>query len=93
MENFFTIRQLAFLLKVHHLTIRRYIREKKLLAIKIGGVVRIKEEDLKNFQKSYSSREVNQGINMAQAVKLFSFDDPLWKLDSLGTSLSIPSEE
>lgn len=90
MGNLFTIKQVAFILKVHQLTVRRYIREKKLPAIKISGLVRIKEEDLQKFQKEYSARrKLTQSLSK-QVIKPFSFDDPLWQLDGVGASLSAP---
>ena len=87
MDNLFTIRQTAFILKVHQLTIRRYIREKKLPAVKLGGAVRIKETDLQKFQKEYTSSFSRQKPITEKTIKQFSFDDPFWKLNGVGISL------
>ena len=46
MENLLNIRETAFILKVHPLTVRRYIKEGELKAIKIGGNIRIKEAQM-----------------------------------------------
>ncbi len=93
MENYFTIKQVAFILKVHPLSVRRYIREKKLLAVKFGGAVRIKEEDLHNFQKGYTTNNASKGSIIKEAPKVFSFDDPLWQLNGKGGSLTMPQDE
>lgn len=92
MENLFTVKQVGFIIKIHPLTVRRYIREKKLPAIKVAGSVRIKEEDLNNFQKAYKARSSIEGI-AKEPIKIFSFADPLWKLDGVSASLTLPGEE
>jgi len=89
MDNFFTIKQIAFILKVHQLTVRRYVREKRLTAVKIAGLVRIKEKDLQNFQKEYFAREKMADAHH-ETVKIFSLSDPIWLLNGKGASLSLP---
>lgn len=93
MENFFTIKQIAFMLKVHQLTVRRYIREKKLTAIKIAGLVRIKEKDLQNFQKDYTARKYRIHNIISEPLKSFNIGDPLWLLNGKGGSLTLPEDE
>lgn len=90
MEDLLTVKQVAFVLKVHPLTIRRYIKEKKLNAVKISGAVRIKEEDLTGFQKVYSAQSKIQTHISKEADHVFSLSDPLWKLEGVGMSISIP---
>ena len=51
MDNLFNVNQAAFILKVHPLTIRRYIKEGRLKALKVGGAIRIREKDLQEFNK------------------------------------------
>lgn len=46
---FFTPKEIAETLKVHHLTVLRWIKEGKIRAIKIGRGWRIKDEDLQKF--------------------------------------------
>ena len=55
MENLFNVNQVAFILKVHPLTIRRYIKEGLLKAVRAGGNIRIKESELQNFNKDFTS--------------------------------------
>lgn len=92
MGNLYTVKQVAFILKVHPLTIRRYIREKKLTAVKFAGGVRIKEEDLQSFQRGYTTRMVKTQP-ISGPAKIFSSDDPLWQLDGIGGSLSLPTND
>ena len=51
MENILTVQQVADKLHVGVLTIRRYIKAKKLPASRIGKEYRILESDLSNFLK------------------------------------------
>lgn len=44
-----TPEQVADNLQLHHLTVLKFIKNKKLKSIKIGRVYRIREEDLQNF--------------------------------------------
>lgn len=48
-DRFYTIYQVADILKVHHTTIRRAILSKRLKAVKIGRTYRIKKEDITNL--------------------------------------------
>lgn len=91
MENFLSVRQVAYILKVHHLTIRRYIKEGKLKAVRVGGNVRIRENDLNDFHKDLSAAPVQQSIILKAkkyAARPFSDVDPLLRLQGRGASLS-----
>ncbi len=94
MEEFYTIRQVAIALKVHPLTIRRYIKQGKLKAYKAGGNVRVAVNDLRSFTSHFAPRAkttktiapTTQGeIESSQA---FSFDDPMLALRGKGLSLN-----
>lgn len=94
MEDLFNVNQVAFILKVHPLTIRRYIKEGRLKAVKAGGNVRVKESDLQEFNKDFSSpRPVFRNINpdKNKPVRVFSEIDPIFQLQGKGASLDIPS--
>ena len=48
-DQFYTIYEVADILKVHHHTIRRAIKEGRLKAIRVGKEWRIKKEDITNY--------------------------------------------
>jgi excisionase family DNA binding protein len=90
MENLMNVKQAAFILKVHPLTIRRYIKEGKLKAVRAGGNVRIKESSLADFNKDFlSTPSKKQTVkNRLNPAKIFTLDDPLFRLKGRGASLS-----
>ena len=93
MDNFFNVNQVAFILKVHPLTIRRYIKEGRLKAVKVGGNVRIKESSLLDFNKDFTpdnSRKETLKTNLKPA-RPFTLDDPLFRLKGRGASLVLSS--
>ncbi|KKQ71510.1 MAG: helix-turn-helix domain-containing protein [Candidatus Gracilibacteria bacterium] len=55
-ENFLTSEQVAKILQVHPFTVLKLIKSKRLQAIKIGRMYRIKEADLENFTESLSQK-------------------------------------
>lgn len=94
MENLFNVNQAAFILKVHPLTIRRYIKEGRLKALKVGGAIRIKEKDLHEFNKDYSPapRVTETGMKVKlNPAKSFSMDDPFLRLNGRGASIKLSS--
>ena len=92
MDTLLNVNQVAFILKVHPLTIRRYIKEGKLKAIRAGGNIRIKESDLVNFNSKEvsptpkSADETQEKVKKKPA-KIFTQDDPLIQLKGRGASL------
>lgn len=48
-DQYYSIEEVAKLLKVAYLTVYRWVQSKKLLAVKAGKQHRIKREDLDNF--------------------------------------------
>lgn len=84
MENLFNVNQAAFILKVHPLTVRRYIKEGVLKAIKIGGNVRIKESQLQAFSRDFTPRQdftpVSPFRKTIVSAKKFTNADPLLKM-------------
>lgn len=94
MQNLFNVNQAAYILKVHPLTVRRYIKEGKLKAIKAGGNIRIKETDLQEFNKDYTPHKKSDTSPMKiklQTAKSFTTDDPLLRLNGRGASLNLSS--
>ena len=91
MENLLNVNQAAFILKVHPLTIRRYIREGKLKAIKVGGTVRIKESKLSEFNIEVKPRPKTTNLPRAEnpITKIFTLNDPLFRLEGLGAHVDL----
>lgn len=91
MNNLLSVNQAAFILKVHPLTIRRYIKEKKLKAVKIGGNIRIEEKSLEEFHKDVTTiaTEKGQMKMFKKADKQFTVDDPLLRLQGRAASLKL----
>jgi excisionase family DNA binding protein len=87
-DDLLTVKQVAIILKIHHLTVRRYINEGKLKAVKIGGNVRVSQEELKSFSETYipHSRPVKTSVSTTP-TNTFSPNDPLFRLKSRGLSL------
>ncbi len=52
MKELFTVEEVAQILDVHTRTVRRYIKEEKLIAAKVGGQWRIEQENLKKFMNN-----------------------------------------
>jgi excisionase family DNA binding protein len=95
MDTLLNVKQAAFILKVHPLTIRRYIREKKLKAVKVGGNIRIPEEELQNFHKEVTigEKSPSPAIRIKQTpTKQFSEYDPLLRLQGRAASLKLTKQ-
>lgn len=87
MDEFYTVNQTAIALKVHPLTVRRYIKEGKLKAYRVGGNIRISLNDLKAFTQNFMPQPklIRQQPTQTQA---FSFNDPLFNLKGKGLGIS-----
>jgi len=55
-ERYYTIEEMAKMLKVAYLTVYRWIQSDKLVAYKAGKQYRIKEQDYNNFIKKYKAK-------------------------------------
>lgn len=91
MDNFYNVNQAAFIMKVHPLTIRRYIREGKLKAVRLGGNVRIKERDLQNFMKEFEPKEHQEtsAFKKTPRQKEFTTADPFLKLKGRAATVEL----
>lgn len=54
-DQYYSIEEVAEMLKVVYLTVYRWIQDGKLNAYKAGKQYRIKKEDLNNFVKNYKN--------------------------------------
>lgn len=89
MDNLLNVNQVAFILKVHPLTVRRYLRDGKMKAVMIGGNVRIKESQLQEFGKEFAPGTRKQHTKSEdKIVKTFTVDDPLFQLKGRVASLN-----
>ncbi|MGX9755394.1 helix-turn-helix domain-containing protein [Clostridioides difficile] len=63
-EKFYTIDQVANILEMHHKTIRKFIKDGKLKANKVGKQWRVSQEDLNSFMdvKSENKDKGDNGI-------------------------------
>ena len=89
MTDLLSVRQVAFILKVRPLSVRRYIKEGKLKAVRAGGNVRIEESELQNFNKAVTPKTSGKDVLMRvkkTVVKTFSDDDPFLRLKGRGAS-------
>lgn len=91
MENLLNVNQVAFILKVHPLTIRRYIKEGKLKAVRVGGNVRVKESSLTDLNKEFSPAPSRKQVVRSNIVpaKVFNVEDPLFRLNGRGASFKL----
>lgn len=93
MENLLSVRQVAYILKVHPLSVRRYIKSGKLKAVRAAGNVRIKESSLQQFQQEVTPPvPIVTGEDILvrakrQLARPFTQDDPLLRLQGRGASL------
>lgn len=88
-ETFYSVNQVAILFKVHPLTVRRYIKEGKLKAVKVAGNIRISKSSTENFTKDLdpSQYEAKKPIATTSSVPAFTLDDPIFRLKARGLSL------
>ncbi len=91
MDNFYNVNQAAYIMKVHPLTIRRYIREGKLKAVKLGGNVRIKERDLQSFMKDFEPRQQADTLSFRRIIqqKEFTTADPFLRLKGRAATVEL----
>jgi excisionase family DNA binding protein len=89
MDDLLTVKQVAILLKVHPLTVRRYINEGKLKALKLVGNVRVSQQDLHNFTQLYTpnAKPVKTQTTNTPATNPFTASDSLFRLKGRGLSL------
>jgi excisionase family DNA binding protein len=92
MDNLLNVNQAAFILRVHPLTIRRYIREGKLKAVKAGGNIRIKESALSEMNQDVAPRPPRPKSGLyakPKIMKVFTVNDPWFRLKGVGARVEL----
>jgi excisionase family DNA binding protein len=79
--------QVALILKVHQLTVRRYIKEGKLKAVKVGGNIRIPRSSLDAFSQNIYPTSYSMRSQQRSEVASFTPDDAIFRLKGKGLSL------
>ena len=51
MEKLYTVKEIAEALSLNKMTVQRFIKEKKIKAVKVGREYRVKESDYNEFIK------------------------------------------
>jgi excisionase family DNA binding protein len=87
-EILYSVKQIGKLLSVHPLTVRRYIKDGKLKAIRIAGNIRIPKSYLDGFSEDFQATKhaVNATVN-THHIKEFRSDDAMFKLKGKGVSV------
>ena len=57
MEKLYTTKEVAEMLKLNERTIKRYVKEGTLKAVRIGSAVRITEQAIKDMMCEYNTQE------------------------------------
>lgn len=85
----YSVNQVAILLKVHPLSVRRYIKEGKLKAVKIGGNVRVPDSSVNAFTQNIypTSYSLKGKSSQTDQINKFTIDDPIFRLKGRGLSM------
>jgi len=87
MDDLLTVKQAAVLLKVHPLTVRRYINEGKFKAVKLAGNIRISHEEIRNSSEVYAPRLRVSKTATFSTTSVFQPNDPIFRLKGRGMSI------
>lgn len=74
-----TVQETARILKVAPITIRRFIAEGRLAAVKVGKGIRVRKEAVEQFATPVESKAPS-AARARRAGRTLTYDDPLWKL-------------
>jgi excisionase family DNA binding protein len=80
----FTVQETARMLKVSPLTVRRYIADGRLPAVKVGRSVRVRKEVLDQFIKPIEPK-ARKGRSAARG-RPTSAEDPIWNIVGIARS-------
>jgi excisionase family DNA binding protein len=76
-----TVQETAGILKVSPVTVRRYIKSRRLPAVRVGRSVRIRAEDVESLLVP-----IDPDLERLNKAPLFTMDHPLWKLVGMFSS-------
>ena len=65
MLELLTVNEVAKMLNLHEITVRRHIKQGRLRAVKVGRQVRIRKEDLEEFMKPVCPEQPTFRIQLA----------------------------
>ena len=87
-----TTEQVADLLQVHPFTVLKYIKDKKLKALKLGRVWRIRESDVEIFleDRSMASKEPTQNPETQETAEAPEVPNPEHDLILFWIFMSMP---
>ena len=74
-----TVQEVARMLKVNPITVRRYIADGRLPAVKVGKSIRVRREAIAEFVKPVEPGAPNDN-RRGPASRPLTYDDPLWQL-------------
>ena len=83
--EYLTIQETAHLLKVPPITIRRYIADGRLPAVRVGKGVRVKKEAVERLPVAIETAKEARRSPLRKG-KPITADDPLWQLIGIGRS-------
>lgn len=84
----FSINQVAILIKVHPLTVRRYIKEGRLKAVKVGGNIRVPQSYVDAFTENILPSSYNlKAQHKTEILARFTPEDSIFRVKGIGMSL------
>ena len=86
MSYLFTVREVASMVNLHEFTIRRHIRSGKLAAVKVGGRLRIRPEDVERYMVPLQTYEEPEPVAPVSArERRVAAERILRRRDRIGT--------
>lgn len=87
-DSLLSVNHVAIILKVHPLTVRRYIKEGKLKAVRIAGNIRIPKSSLERLSKEITPLpNSSKRAPRSESAANFTLDDPIFRMKGRGLSL------
>jgi excisionase family DNA binding protein len=82
-----TVRETADLLKVSTVTVRRFIADGRLPAVKVGRAVRIEKSDAERVAKPVAPKAQQASrASRGQRGRPLTYDDPIWDIVGIADS-------